>query len=435
MVESNIGIGEALANTTRLSGDWGSPIQRGLQLREQNDFAQIQAEQQKQAKLAKQQEEMAKLATFNDDKWYNPKRAREVKEYIGAKMPELMNAYKAGDRMKMAQIQNEMKSEIGVKHIVDRDEKVLNETSDKSVTKPQALELYNKGGVGAIQQHNERYFFAPIGQVDEESGSFKINNVSNPNIDKVLSRRISEQIKNLPTTKLVSGGKGEIITEVDENSIEYKDAKQNVINGILENNDIVNQIVYTKDFKNYYDKFLDANKIDAMEADELDVEDAVKGFVEEKYKLNEGKKVRYKAISSGGSSKTNSNYFLGGKNVGRWTFTPNENGATKVEVEGNASASPIFSGFIGDKKVDKKLLKPIVKYIGDDMFEVSGLEDIRGILVPTKEPIRIPKSEIVNIFKLSEDGLKANFAGYNPKGAAPKAQAPKENKWSNYRRK
>ena len=31
-------------------------------------------------------------------------------------------------------------------------------------------------------------------------------------------------------------------------------------------------------------------------------------------------------------------------------------------------------------------------------------------------------------------GMK-DLIGYKPKGAAPKAQAPKENKWSNYRRK
>lgn len=436
MVEGNIGIGEALANTTRLSGDFGSPISRGLQLNAKNDFANIQAEQQRQAKLDKQQEEMAKLATFDDGKWYSAKRAREVKDYIGKKMPELMNAYKSGDRMKMAQIQNEIKGEIAIKHIVDRDEKSLNETSDKSVTKSQALELYNKGGVDAIKQHNQRYFFAPIGEVDEESGSFKIYNVSNPNIDKLLSRRITEQIKNLPTTKLVKGGQGEIITEIDPNSNEYKAAKQNVISGIIENDDLVDQIVHTKDFKNYYDKYLETNKIADIEADEIDVEDALKGFVEEKYKLNEGKKVRYKSIPSGGGSKTTDNpsYYSSGKNSGRWNFTPIDNGSIEVEVEGNPSAKPVFNGTINGEEASRQLIKPNVKYIGNDMFEVSGLVDLgQGILNPIPKPLRVSKSSITSIFGLTEQGLKAKL-GYKSQ-AAPASKPTKKDSFPVWRSK
>lgn len=422
----NTGLAEALSEGTRLSGDWGgNPISKWLQLGMQNDFARLQKEQQRQAKLDKQEEEMAKLATFDDGKWYSAKRAREVKEYIGKKMPELMNAYKSGDRMKMAQIQNEIKGEIGIKHIVDRDEKSLNETSDKSVTKSQALELYNKGGVDAIKQHNQRYFFAPIGEVDEESGSFKIYNVSNPNIDKLLSRRITEQIKNLPTTKLVKGGQGEIITEIDQNSNEYKAAKQNVISGIIENDDLVYQIVHTKDFKNYYDKYLETNKIADIEADEIDVEDALRGFVEEKYKLNEGKKVRYKSIPSGGKTSDNAAYYSSGKNSGRWNFTPIDNGSIEIEVEGNPSATPVFSGEIDGKKTSLKLIKPNVKYIGNDVFEVSGLMDLGGgVLTPTKKPLKVSKSSITSIFGLTEQGLKAKL-GYKSQ-AAPASKPTKK---------
>jgi len=84
----NSGLGEAIAGGTRLSGDWGNAVTRGISMGMQNDFRQLQKQQQEQAKLAKQAEDMAKFATLDESKWYNPKRAREVHEYIKKRMPE-----------------------------------------------------------------------------------------------------------------------------------------------------------------------------------------------------------------------------------------------------------------------------------------------------------------------------------------------------------
>jgi len=64
MAEDNIGLGEAISGGTRLSGDFGQPITRGLQLGVQNEWQSLQREQQAQARLQRQSEEMAKFTTL-----------------------------------------------------------------------------------------------------------------------------------------------------------------------------------------------------------------------------------------------------------------------------------------------------------------------------------------------------------------------------------
>jgi hypothetical protein len=429
MVESNVGLGSALAEGTSLRGDFGNPISRGMQLNMQNDFAQLQQEQAKQAKLAKVEEDIAKFSSIDSGQWYDQERGRKVKKYIDENMAKAIEAKRSGNHVEAERIKQQIKNEVQVQRGVDMDHRSLNKPSSKSVTKLQAQKDYNAGGgVNAMMEDLRKYGdFSYVEDIDEESGSFKIKDIPNPRLGSTISREIKTRIAPLAKTKAMGKSGTANLYGIDKDSDAYKQERQAIIDKVLLDRNAVYATMHTPEFKAYYDDFLGKLGIDHEEANQADIDEAVEGYVSKVYDMEEAKNyVKEEKISSGGSSKTNSNYFLGGKNVGRWTFTPNENGATKVEVEGNASASPIFSGFIGDKKVDKKLLKPIVKYIGDDMFEVSGLEDIRGILVPTKEPIRIPKSEIVNIFKLSEDGLKANFAGYKPKGAAPKAQGKKE---------
>ena len=82
MVESNVGLGSALAEGTSLRGDFGNPISRGMQLNMQNDFAQLQQEQAKQAKLAKVEEDIAKFSSIDSGQWYDQERGRKVKKYI-----------------------------------------------------------------------------------------------------------------------------------------------------------------------------------------------------------------------------------------------------------------------------------------------------------------------------------------------------------------
>jgi len=283
MVEEigNIGLGEAIAGGTRLSGDWGSPVTRGLQMGMQNDFARLQREQQAQARLDKQAQEMAKLSSFDEGKWFNPKRAKEVHEYINSRIPELENASKAKDWMKRNKIESEMKYEVNLKKIVDNDEKALNSTSDRNIIKGQAQKVYNEKGAQGIIDHNDRYFFAPIAQVDPESGSFKLYDVSNPNLDKKITDKVAKQILPLAATKGAGSAGGSNAFELDPANPRYQQEKADIIESIISDDDLVHKIVYTEDFKKHYDKFLNDHKIDPNSSDETVVEEAVEEVAQE----------------------------------------------------------------------------------------------------------------------------------------------------------
>lgn len=439
MVESNVGLGSALAEGTSLRGDFGNPISRGMQLNMQNDFAQLQQEQAKQAKLAKVEEDIAKFSSIDSGQWYDQERGRKVKKYIDENMAKAIEAKRSGNAVEAERIKQKIKNEIQVQRGVDMDHRSLNKPSSKSVTKLQAQKDYNAGGgVNAMMEDLRKYGdFSYVEDIDEESGSFKIKDIPNPRLGSTISREIKTRIAPLAKTKAMGKSGTANLYGIDKDSDAYKQERQAIIDKVLLDRNAVYATMHTPEFKAYYDDFLGKLGIDHEEANQADIDEAVEGYVSKVYDMEEAKNyVKEEKISKSSSSGNDqSKYFLDGKNKGRWNFTPIGGGAIEVEVEGNPSATPIFNGYINGEKASRKLVKPNVKYIGDDTFEVSGLMDTgkMGILVQS-EPIKVSKSGIISVFGLNEDGLVNKF-GYKPKGAAPKAQAPKENKWSNYRRK
>ena len=361
---------------------------------------------------------MAKLTSYDSGKWYSAKRATEFQDLANKVVPQIFTATKSGDTMGAMKLKQDLENKMALLKIIDRDEEQLAKADTRSVNTKQAQEEYNKSGVKGLVEHNQKYWFAPLAQVDESTGDFKLINVPNPNLDKNLKRVIDAKMAAVaPKDK---GG----YFQIDVNSDGYKKAKAEALNDVLGNEELFKGVINTRDFKVSYEDYLAKNKINPNEADELDLEDAYADYINKKYSENESLKVKTYVPKSSSGGSTNATYFVGGKNSGRWNFTKVGDGTTKIDVPGNTDASPILTGKGLDGSVYNIEVKlPEIKYNGDGTFTVNGLEkNILGKLVPMK-PMIITKKELENKFGLTEQGIAANFDGYKSSSAKP---APKK---------
>ena len=411
----NIGLGEAIAGGTRLSGDFGSPITRGFQMGQQNQLAQLQRQQQEQAKLQSDMDKLGKFVTYDSNKWYNAERARKVKDFLDKNNAEIFNAWKAGDKMKVYELENQAKYEVGLQKILDNDEKVLNEGDKNSITRKQAQEVYSKKGVEGIAEENKKYWFAPLANIDAESGSFKIIHMNDPKVDKYLGREIKDKLTTLaPKKKDGSVGNANILT-IDINSPEYKNAKIEVINKALGNESFVKGVINTREFKNYYDDFLAKNNILHDDADQMDLNDALVGYMNQKYNQNEyikpilQRKATQRSGGGSGSIISNAIYYTDG-NKNRWQYEVDTDGGTFVQIAGNPEAHPSFTQ--GSELIET--YSPKIKYLGNGNFQVDYFEklDPRLPMEKAAKPLIVTKKQMDSVFKLSEEGYKNFFPAY-----------------------
>jgi hypothetical protein len=420
MVENaNTGLGSAISEGTNLSGGFGNPISQGLGLRQRNVLLEAQQEAQRQAREQAQIEKVAKYSSMDNSKWFSTKRAKEFQQEANTVLPQIMEARKSGDVMKAVELENGLKNKLAISKIIDRDEEKLSKLDPRSVTTRQAQDIYNTSGAAGLMEHNKKHWYSPIAVVDEETGDFQVRQIPNPNLDKTLERSIDRSLGELFPDKKVGSAGGVNYYQIDNKSPEYVAAKNNVIKSIIEDEQKVEGILATKDFKNYYESYLDRNKIESGLDDEMDVSDALQRFVTEKYDQKESLKVKgITPKSSGGGSGS-------GKKT-NWIWTEDDGGFYAVELRNNPTPKQILSGFLvnddGTKtSVNKEVTSPKIKYNGDGTFVVTGYENKNGTIRDVRM-VDVPAKDIMAKFEITPDEMKSRF-GYEVKGSV-KTTAP-----------
>lgn len=419
MVEGNISLGEAISGGTNLSGNFGSPISYGLQLNQRNVILEAQQEERKRLKQQQLEEKMMKFTSFDTGKFNNATRAKEFQTKVAQTMPKVFEAVKKGDVMEASRLKQELQNELAIAKIVDRDEYELGKLDKRLVTTKQAQEAYNIGGAAELAKENEKYWFSPIADIDEETGSFKVRQIADPKIDKRIAKDIDDRLSEMFPDKKVGSAGGVNYYQIDKNTPAYKQAKQEVINKYLGDEEITDQVLATKGFKKYYDEYLDRNKVERGLDDELDVADALKQYIGVKYDENEKLKVKGIAQKSSGGGKTRKNT--------PWKYGEKDSeGWVGIGIYGTQEAHQVLTGDLtqtdkSEKRVNKKILSPYIKYDGGDSFSVKGYDvDQENKDVELKN---VSAQKIMEAFEFTPEEMKAKF-GYVKKGvtSAPKAQ-------------
>jgi hypothetical protein len=442
MVE-NVGLGSAIAEGTDLRGNFGSPITQGLQLNQRNVIAEAAREQAKAAKQQAMMEKMAKYTTFDEGVWADKKLAEEAKNVIKEGTAKIMLSMQSGDRIGAEQSKMETQNKLGSLKLLNQDYVKLKKLSPKNANTKRVLETFSKGGVGAIQQNDQKFFFAPDLIVNED-GSFEpieyqdikakstLNKIANSVLDQVV-----------PNTKPVVVD-GRAYRSVDKNSPEYVAAKQRTFEIF---NDYKKDVLGSDEFRDFYSKYLKENKIpeDAVRVEsetdisgnELppDYEAAYRKWVSDNFDNIVTPPVTSTKLAQGrgrGSNPYDKSYnkftyrFFDGEtaiidpstNITKRTF----NGVLANEANGN---------FEGEKE-PILLETPKVKYDNQIKSFVIRGRDEYGDMVR----IKVSPEELITTQGIeNKEKLAELFPDYKPKQAAGGAGKPKEeNKWSNYRR-
>jgi hypothetical protein len=442
MVE-NVGLGSAIAEGTDLRGNFGSPITQGLQLNQRNVIADAAREQAKAAKQQAMMEKMAKYTTFDEGVWADKKLAEEAQKVIREGTADIMLSMQAGDAIGAEQKKMRTKNKLGSLKLLDKDYASLKKLSPKNANTKRVLETFSKGGVGAIQKNDQKYFFAPDLIVNED-GSFEPIEYPNIKVNSSLNKVANSVLDQVvPNAKPVIVD-GRAYRGIDKNSPEYVAAKQRTFEIFDENK---NAVLASDEFRNYYDKYLKENKIpeDAVRVDfETDIsgreippdyEAAYQKFISDKFDKIVTPPVTSTKLAQGkgrGSNPYDKSYnkftyrFFDGEtaiidpstNITKRTF----NGVLANEASGN---------FEGEKE-PILLETPKVKYDNQIKSFVIRGRDEYGDMVR----IKVSPEELITTQGIeNKEKLAELFPDYKPKQAAGGAGKPKEeNKWSNYRR-
>lgn len=412
MVEGNISLGEAISGGTNLSGNFGSPISSGLQLQQRNVILEAQQEERKRLKQQQLEEKMMKFTSFDIGKFNNATRSKEFQTKVAQTMPKVFEAVQKGDVMEASRLKQELQNELAIAKIVDRDEYELGKLDKRLVTTKQAQDAYNRGGAAELAKENEKYWFSPIADIDEETGSFKVRQIADPKIDKRIAKDIDDRLSEMFPDKKVGSAGGVNYYQIDKNTPTYKQARQEVINKYLGDEEITDQVLATKGFKKYYDEYLDRNKVERGLDDELDVADALKQYIGVKYDENEKLKVKGIAQKSGGGGST--------KNVNWWRGKRDAEGYVTIKLKGQSTPSQLIEGYINNEEdetktpsfskdvITKEVKQPRIKLESDGTFTVKGKQK-DGDTVRDVKLYKVPRERIMEIFEFTEDEMNQTF--------------------------
>jgi hypothetical protein len=433
MVE-NVGLGSAIAEGTDLRGNFGSPITQGLQLNQRNVIADAAREQ---AKLAKQQammEKMAKYTTFDEGVWADKKLAEEAKNVIKEGTAKIMLSMQSGDRIGAEQSKMETQNKLGSLKLLNQDYVKLKKLSPKNANTKRVLETFSKGGVGAIQQNDQKFFFAPDLIVNED-GSFEpveyqdikakstLNKIANSVLDQVV-----------PNTKPVVVD-GRAYRSVDKNSPEYVAAKQRTFEIF---NDYKKDVLGSDEFRDFYSKYLKENKIpeDAVRVEpEIDIsgnelppdyEAAYQKWVSDNFDKIVTPPVTSTKLAQGKGREPSSAYNTEGSFTYRFF-----NGRTSVRKPKSEVTKRTYKGFLANEanglfdsvKEDISIENPDFEYVPNgDYFLMAGKGEYGDYIKAKITPEELMISEGIK----DKQKLAKLFPDYKPKQAASGAGKPKE---------
>lgn len=414
---TEVNLGTALSLGTNLGPDASQPFTRVMQVMEQDAFKQAQIEMKKAAAEKKRADFAAKMLTVKGDtKWYNPKYGEEFGKYYSSQIPKLADAYQSGDAVTYAQLEQDVKNKLGMLKAMDNDEEeLLNKNVRGSISRETAKELYKQQGIKGIQAHDSKYWFAQLANVDEKSGHFRVNDFIPVDINKTIvsatDRIMSAAGKYKPTGSKIGTS---LVYEVDVNDLEFGTNKNKIFNELLADDKLRGSIYYSKDFKDFYSRKLKAKGIMDEAATEDDLENIYEDYLLDRFNKNLIPKVRI----SGSMANQNKTSFKqvpgGGFMTGGWLFMPSlDEGVFDVSTKATGW-NPELSFDTGVGKINLGKNHKI-KYLGDDEWEVTGVEKSPFQGIPDEEKtVRVTTSNIQSNFGLNTGDLINGF-GYSGK--------------------
>jgi hypothetical protein len=432
MVEANLG--EAIASGTNLRPDTSMPVTRGLQMAEQDDFRQAQLDMKRAAEEKTRAERAAKLLTIKDQKFRNPKYSEEFGKYYEQQLPKMMDAFASNDVMVMNQLQTDLINKSGMLKAIDNEEyELFNKEARPSSSRKLAQELYSKGGIQALMDHDERYWFAPISQVDKDSGYFQVVDFNGKDVGKTIDNyidRIYAQ-KYKPTGNTLGSS---LIYKVDQQDPYYVTNRNIAFNELVQDDNFRESVLHSTEFKDFYDNYLEEKELDPYKATEQDLDEIYTKFVTDKFNRRNIAKTKFSGSMAKGKVNTSGGVIRlpGGMYEYRgFTFTPtSEEGLYQVETKSTGGLAPTFTGKMITKgtpsstQTTYKIAEPDLKYLGGDRFEVSGTRKVGNVNIPVK--MEITASEAGSKFNLDSESIASIFGYYDGDVLKPKSK-PKPN--------
>lgn len=429
----NIGLGEAISGRTRLSGDWGAPISRGLQMAEVRDMKKLQLEQTKAYREQQAAEKMARHLTAKDGKFHNAKYQNEFGEFYKQALPKLMQAEKSGDVLTYSQTQIDINNELGRLKMLDADEHELNRAKlSGSVTAISAQDVYNKKGYQGLLEDNEIHV-VPLANIDPKSGHFTLADIKDPMLSKKIDYNVAARLKTMADKKMVGSVNGVPLYKADPNSTEFKNMRTQVLNEILNDPAVLRAEMATPEFRKFYEDYHARTGMDYAEMKDpsMGLPRITEEYLNKKYDnaLARSNQIKFAPNTSKSKETYDARFFVNGKNIGKFTFTGSPDGTV---ITDDFSKSGIVLKFKGDlsgsgstKPVVQGIMNPELKYLGNDKFMVTGRPEGKG---PSRRvSLVVDKSEVTSKYNLTDAGLEY-YLGYTPTGepasVKPKTEAP-----------
>ena len=407
---TEIGLGEAIAGGTNLSGEFGSPFTRALATKEQNELRRLQMEEARAAKERAAAERVGRYLYKDDGKWFNPKNAEEFRKEYSMALPKMIAAERSRDIAGLTELQMNVQNKATYYKAKDEQERELQTSMPRFETARITDRILKVGGVQGIQE-DAMLYPVPVAFIDE-SGIVRVNKLPTLDISKSVSR-YAKDIAESAKLKKVSGPSGLDVYETDMNDPVIKKAKQDMISAYMDSPDNMERIMVSSDFRKFFDDYTKDKDRQSYLGDNL--EEVQRAYLEKKFDVNfkpRIKESRTRLGRSGGSGGGNSK-----SNI--WTFTTNSDNSTLIETR--SSGTPIISFKIqkGDKDELIELKSPEIVYNPTkEMFIVKGYNTQYGLNDPTS--IEVSTEVIKNKFGLETDKeISEKFPSYRPKAAAP----------------
>ena len=401
---AEIGLGEAIAGGTNLSGEFGSPFTRALATKEQNELRRLQIEEARAAKERAAAERVGRYLYKDDGKWFNPKNAEEFRKEYSMALPKMIAAERSRDIAGLTELQMNVQNKATYYKAKDEQERELQTSMPRFETARITDRILKEGGVQGIQE-DAMLYPVPVAVIDE-SGIVRVNKLPTLDISKSVSR-YAKDIAESAKLKKVSGPSGLDVYETDMNDPVIKKAKQDMISAYMDSHDNMERIMVSSDFRKFFDDYTKDKDRQSYLGDNL--EDVQRAYLEKKFDVNFKPRIKESRTRLGRS---------GGSYRRIWNFNDDKEGYTLIQSR--STSRPVLDFPIKSKNNQEELVtiySPKAKYdVSKGVFLVKGFDDAK---YGSPITIEVTPEMIRNQFDMTEQELAKEFPSYRPKAAAP----------------
>ena len=416
---AEIGLGEAIAGGTNLSGEFGSPFTRALATKEQNELRRLQMEEARAAKERAAAERVGRYLYKDDGKWFNPKNAEEFRKEYSMALPKMIAAERSRDIAGLTELQMNVQNKATYYKAKDEQERELQTSMPKFETARITDKILKGRGIQGIEE-DAMLYPVPAAVIDE-SGIVRVNRIPDYNIDRDMKLAAKSLAQSAKLSK-VKGASGLDVYETDMDAPEFKEAKDKIILDYMRNSDLMRRVMAKQEFKDFMDRYERETKIPREKLLGDNLIDVQAAFLDEKFNSNfkpRAKELRKLSGRSGGSRSG------GGGSYSRiWNFNDDKEGYTLIQSR--STSRPVLDFPIKSKNNQEELVtiySPKAKYdVSKGVFLVKGFDDAK---YGSPITIEVTPEMIRNQFDMTEQELAKEFPSYRLKDAAKKPKGKK----------